>query len=118
MPSWSCRPIQPACVNSGIAGDVSISASPWRREIGLQICSRMVTVNACAYRALFSVTAPTEHGLVVVNVWESPEGAAAFRQLPPIQEAQRASVLPSPRFFERFTDAQLKEYPRGTSPTN
>jgi len=73
---------------------------------------------AGAYRALFSVTAPTVHGLVVINVWESPEGAAAFRQLPPIQEAQRASVLPSPRFFERFTDAQLKEYPRGTRPAN
>jgi quinol monooxygenase YgiN len=62
--------------------------------------------------ALFSVTAKTAQGLVVVNVWESTEAAIAFAQLPQIQQAQRESGLPMPSSFERYPDAQLDEYQR------
>jgi len=70
------------------------------------------TVRALAgqYGALFSVTAKTADGLLVINVWESAEGAAAFTQLPAIQQAQRASGLPRPSSFERYLDAQLDAY--------
>lgn len=76
----------------------------------------VVREHAGAYEALFSVTARSEQGLVVVNVWETPEGAAAFTRLPAIQAAQGASGLPSPSAFERFPDAELEEYRHGTSP--
>jgi hypothetical protein len=71
-----------------------------------------VGAHAGAYGARFSVTARTAQGLVVVNVWESPEAAADFTQLPEIQRAQRESGLPLPSSFERYTDAQLDEYQR------
>jgi hypothetical protein len=62
------------------------------------------------YGAIFPATARVADGLVVVNVWESPEAAAGFTQLPEVQQAQLASSLPRPNSFERFTDATFADY--------
>jgi hypothetical protein len=62
--------------------------------------------------AVFSVTAKTAQGLVVVNVWQSAEAAIGFAQLPQIQQVQRESGLPMPSSFERYADAQRVEYQR------
>lgn len=77
----------------------------------------VVREHAGTYGALFSLTARTEQGLIVVNVWEGPEGAATFTRLAAIQEAQVTSDLPMPSSFERFPDAQLDDYQRETSQT-
>ncbi len=72
----------------------------------------IVAEHAGAHGAIFSATARTAHGLVVVNVWESPAAAAGFTQMPEIQRAQRVSALPMPSSFERYPDAQLDVYRR------
>ena len=73
------------------------------------------TVNQVAptQGAIFSVTARTEDGLVVVNLWESREAAEVFTQRPDIQQAQRASGLPMPSSFERYEDADYQDYRQG-----
>lgn len=60
--------------------------------------------------ALLSVTAKTETGLVVFNLWQDAEGAAAFGQLPEVVAAQQESGLPRPSSFTRFPDAAVHEY--------
>ena len=65
---------------------------------------------APAYGALVSVTSRTKTGILTVNVWETPEGAAAFSQDPEAQRAQQESGLPRASTFERFTDADLTIY--------
>jgi hypothetical protein len=72
------------------------------------------TIKALAgeHGALFSVTATTARGLVVVNVWESPKAAAEFARLPPVQQAQKESGLPMPSSFERYPEAQVDGYRR------
>jgi hypothetical protein len=77
----------------------------------------VVREHAGAYGALFSVTARTEQGLIVVNVWKDSEGAATFTQLPEIQAAQARSNLPMPSSFERFLGAQLDAYEHETNST-
>lgn len=62
--------------------------------------------------ALYSFTAKTDTGLVVVNVWRSQQDAARFTQLAEIQDAQRESGLPMPSSFERFDDADVIVYTR------
>lgn len=63
--------------------------------------------------AIFSVTARTEEGLVVVNLWESRAHAEAFTKLDEIQQAQRASGLPMPSSFERYEGADYQDYRQG-----
>ena len=65
---------------------------------------------APAFGALMSVTSKTGTGIVTVNVWETPEGAAAFSQDPEAIRAQQASGLPKPATFGRFTDADYTFY--------
>lgn len=60
--------------------------------------------------ALFSVTVRRSNGRMIINGWESPQGAAVFTQLPQIQAAQQASGLPLPSSFERFTDGEVDVY--------
>jgi hypothetical protein len=62
--------------------------------------------------ALLSVTARTDNGLVVFNLWEDAEGATVFSQLPEVLAAQKASGLPGPSSFTRFPDAAVSEYAR------
>lgn len=62
------------------------------------------------YGAILSVTARTATGLVVFNLWEDAEGAAAFTQLPEVVEAQAESGLPRPSSFTRFDDAAVRHY--------
>lgn len=62
---------------------------------------------APAYGALFSITAPTSDGLLIVNVWENPERVAAFAALPEMQAAQAAAQLPPPNSFQRYPGAIL-----------
>jgi hypothetical protein len=64
------------------------------------------------FGALMSVTSRTETGIITVNVWETPEGAAAFSQEPEALAAHRASGLPRPSTFDRFADADCVFYRR------
>jgi hypothetical protein len=57
--------------------------------------------------AILSTTSPTGDGIVTVNLWASPEGAAAFSNEPEAPSAQRESGLPMPSTFQRFTDATV-----------
>jgi hypothetical protein len=68
---------------------------------------------APSFGALVSVTSRTKTGIVTVNVWETPEGAAAFSQDPEAARAHQASGLPRPATFERFTDADCVCYGQG-----
>lgn len=60
--------------------------------------------------AIWSVTARTGSGIITVNLWQAPEGAARFTQEPEAQQAQRASGLPKPASFERYLDAGYTVY--------
>ena len=66
-----------------------------------------------AFGALVSVTSRTKTGIVTVNVWETPEGAAAFSQEPEAVRAHQASGLPRAATFERFTEADCVLYGKG-----
>jgi hypothetical protein len=65
---------------------------------------------APAFGALMSVTSRTDTGIITVNVWETPEGAAAFSQDPEALRARQASGLPRQATFGRFTDADWTLY--------
>lgn len=65
---------------------------------------------APAYGALFSVTAPTSDGLLIINVWQDAERVAAFTALPDMQQAQATAQLPMPSSFQRYPDARLDVY--------
>ncbi len=65
---------------------------------------------APSFGAIWSVTARTDKGIITVNLWSTPEGAARFSQEPEAQQAQRESGLPRPTSFERFTDADYSVY--------
>jgi hypothetical protein len=65
---------------------------------------------APAFGALMSVTSGTDTGIITVNVWETPEGAAAFSQDPEVLRARQASGLPRQATFGRFTDADCTLY--------
>jgi hypothetical protein len=65
---------------------------------------------APAFGALFSVTAPTSDGLLVINVWQDAERVAAFAALPEMQAAQATAQLPAPSSFQRFPGAHLDVY--------
>ncbi len=60
--------------------------------------------------AIASITVPTENGITVYNLWRDAAGAAAFTQEPEAQAAQRASGLPAPSSFARYTDADGSVY--------
>lgn len=62
------------------------------------------------YGAVLSITLKLPDGLMTINVWDSPEQAAAFTQLAEIQAAQRASGLPMPASFERFPKMDMDVY--------
>ena len=60
------------------------------------------------YGAIFSVTAKTEDGLLIVNLWDSPQGPVQFAQVPEVLGAQQASGLPAPSRFERYPGRCLR----------
>ena len=65
---------------------------------------------APGFGAIWSVTGKTDKGIVTVNLWSTPEGAARFSQAPEAQRAQQESGLPKPATFERFTDVDYTAY--------
>lgn len=65
---------------------------------------------APGFGAIWSVTAKTSNGILTVNLWDTPEGAARFAQEPQAQQAQQASGLPRPATFERFTNVDYTVY--------
>lgn len=67
---------------------------------------------APAYGAIASVTAKTETGLTIVNVWESAEQVAAFTAHPAIQAAQNAAALPMPSSFQRYEAGTFELFQR------
>jgi hypothetical protein len=62
------------------------------------------------FGALMSATSRTGTGIITINVWETPEGAAAFSQEPEVLRAHQASGLPRSATFARFTDADCTFY--------
>lgn len=62
------------------------------------------------YGAIMSITAKGPEGLIIVNLWESAEGAQAFTQQSEVQQAQAHSGLPRPATFERYTEVYVEEY--------
>jgi hypothetical protein len=62
---------------------------------------------APGFGALFSVTAPTDEGLLIINVWEDAERVAAFAALPELRAAQAEAQLPPPSGFQRYPGASL-----------
>lgn len=60
--------------------------------------------------AIASLTAETEDGLLIVNVWESPSGAARLREEPDALRAQQDAQLPMPSRFEHFERVQLDDF--------
>ncbi len=59
------------------------------------------------FGAIASVTTVTQAGLLVVNVWESPEKVLAFTAHPEIQAAQAAAQLPMPSSFHRYESGSI-----------
>ena len=70
---------------------------------------------ARGFGALFSVTAPTDDGLLIINVWEDAERVGAFAALPEMQAAQTQAQLPAPSSFQRYPGALLDVYQDVTS---
>lgn len=62
------------------------------------------------YGARLSVTARTATGIVVFNLWNSAEDAAAFSLIPEVIAAQAESGLPRPSSFVRFDDVSISNY--------
>ncbi len=60
--------------------------------------------------ARLSITAVAEDGLVIVNLWDSPAGAAALRDEPEAQQAQQDAQLPLPDRFERYEDVGIADF--------
>jgi hypothetical protein len=65
---------------------------------------------APAFGALFSVTAPTSDGLLIINVWQDADRVTAFAALPEMQAAQATAQLPPPSSFQRYAGAHLDVY--------
>lgn len=63
---------------------------------------------APTFGAIASMTAKTEGGLVIVNVWESADRVAAFTAHPDIQAARDAAGLPMPSSFQRYESATFE----------
>ena len=60
--------------------------------------------------AILSLTAIASDGVVVVNLWETPEGAARLREEPAAIRAQQDAQLPRPSRFEVYENVQLEEF--------
>lgn len=65
---------------------------------------------APGYGAIASVTAKTETGLTIVNVWESADRVTAFTAHPAIQVARDAAGLPMPSSFQRYEAGTVELY--------
>jgi hypothetical protein len=65
---------------------------------------------ASSFGALFSVTAPTADGLLIINVWEDAERVRAFTALPEMQAAQADAQLPPPNSFQRYPGAFVEVF--------
>jgi quinol monooxygenase YgiN len=64
------------------------------------------------YGGIASVTARTETGLLIVNVWEDADRVAAFTAHPEVKAAQAAAKLPMPTSFERYEEAACEVFLR------
>jgi hypothetical protein len=64
-----------------------------------------------SFGAIASVTAKTETGLVIVNVWESAERVADFTSHPDVQAARDAADLPTPSSFQRYEAGAIELFP-------
>ena len=60
--------------------------------------------------AILSLTAATDDGLLVINLWETPDGAAKLREEPDALRAQQQAQLPPPSQFNSYHDVQLDEF--------
>jgi hypothetical protein len=60
--------------------------------------------------AIFSVVAEGEDEVVIVNLWESPQGPQALVTSPEAHDVQQASGMPAPSSFEQYRDVEYKPY--------
>jgi heme-degrading monooxygenase HmoA len=65
---------------------------------------------APGFGAIASMTSKTASGIITINLWATADGAAAFSRHEEALQAQRASGLPMPATFERFSDAEYTLY--------
>jgi hypothetical protein len=60
--------------------------------------------------AILSLTARTGDGLLIVNLWETPEGAARLREEPDALSAQQQAQLPPPSGFDSYDNIQFDDF--------
>ena len=65
---------------------------------------------APSYGGIFSVTAQSADGLVIVNLWDSADAPTRFSRAPEVVRAEQASGLPAPHSFERYDEVQVEPY--------
>lgn len=64
------------------------------------------------FGGIASVTAKTDQGLLIVNVWSSAEKVPAFTKHPDLQAAQATAQLPVPSSFDRYEAAEVELFSR------
>jgi hypothetical protein len=62
------------------------------------------------FGGILSVTARTDAGLLIVNVWEAADRVADFTAHPEVKAAQVAARLPVPSSFERYEEAKCEVF--------
>lgn len=60
--------------------------------------------------AILSLTAATDDGLLIVNLWTSPDGAAKLRKETDALDAQQQAQLPLPSQFDNYNDVQVDDF--------
>jgi len=76
-----------------LSGDSEELAAKLRehvRPVGMELAPK--------HGGLGTITARTDDGIMVINLWESEEGRHAMAEEPRIQEAVQAAGLPAPAF--------------------
>ena len=69
-------------------------------------------INPLAHKhgATLSVTASVASGLLIVNVWDSAQGATALQQEPDAIQARDLAMLPPPDRFEVYENVQVDDF--------
>jgi len=75
---------------SGDSDELAAKLREHVRPVGMELAPK--------HGGLGTITARTDDGIMVINLWETDEGRHAMAQEPRIQEAVQAAGLPAPAF--------------------
>ena len=75
---------------SGDSDELAAKLREHVRPVGMELAPK--------HGGLGTITARTDDGIMVINLWETEEGRHAMAQEPRIQEAVQAAGLPAPAF--------------------